>query len=139
MLRDHRRVRLELAHPPAVRMLKLEQPVRRALDRGVEVDLRLGPLGCDRHAATFDDAAASTARAAARPLRTALSIVGGQGGAVQAPASATLPRTSGGTTAPGRTATVASGSRLTRDQRSSDSPSRAVTSPATVSTSSRPR
>ena len=36
MLRRHRHVRLELADPDAVRPLQLEQPLRAALDRGVQ-------------------------------------------------------------------------------------------------------
>ena len=36
MLRDHRRVRLELALPPAVGMLEREQPLGSKLDGGVQ-------------------------------------------------------------------------------------------------------
>jgi hypothetical protein len=64
-----------------------------------------------------------SARAAARPERTALSIVAGQPVAVQAPARVTSGREVSGpglfAAVPGRSATVAFGSRLTRDQRSS--------------------
>ena len=52
VLRDHRRVRLELADPPAVGVLELEQPRGRPLDGGVEAGLE--PLRRDRHAATLE-------------------------------------------------------------------------------------
>ena len=50
VLRDHRRVRLELADPVAVGVLELEQARRGRVDRRVEP--RLDPLGSDGHAAT---------------------------------------------------------------------------------------
>src|SRR5205085_11816183 len=138
VLGDHRRVRLELADPPPVGMLELEQPCRPPLER--EVEPALDPLGRDRHAGTFVPLCTS-ARAAATPLATALSIVTGQPVSSQAPARATPSRTGPGRGrfTPGRSAIVACGSRLTRDQRSSASPSRPVSSRAISSTISRPR
>jgi len=87
VLRDHRRVRLELADPPAARMLELEQALRGRLDGCVEA--RLDSLRSDGHAAT-PWGSLESASAAARPLRTAPSIVAGQPVAVQAPARTTL-------------------------------------------------
>src|SRR4051812_5182714 len=140
VLRDHRRVRLELADPPAARVLELEQAAGRALDRLVEPGL--DALERDGHAATSSPAR-TRARAAACPLRTAPSIVGGQPVAVQAPARTTFGRPVSAprrcASLPGRTAIVACGSRLTLDHISSASPSRSVTAPAIRSTSSRPR
>src|SRR5207248_9156480 len=137
VLGDHRRVRLELADPPAARMLELEQPYGRALESEVEG----GALGDGGHAGTLV-ARDNTARAAARPLRTAFSIVGGQPSEdVHAPARATPAETApaGGRSIPGRRAMVASGSRLTRDQSTSACPRRSTSCRAMRSTSSRPR
>ena len=94
--------------------------------RGVE----RGELLHDGHAATLVVTSDNTARAAVRPERTALSIVAGQPVRVHAPARASpcsdAARARERST-PGRSAIVASGSRLTRDQSSSASPSRSVT------------
>src|SRR5438874_6210421 len=138
MLRDHRRVRLELPLPPAVWMLEREQPLGRTLDAAVERSQFLR----NRHAATLV-VTPDNSPAAARPDRTALSIVAGQPVAVHAPARVTVGRDVRGpgrsAAVPGRSAIVARGSRLTRAQSSSPRPSRSVSSPATRSTSSRPR
>ena len=68
-------------------------------------------------------------------------MVAGQPVSVQVPARATFACevATPGRSTPGRSATVAYGSRLTRDQRSSALPSRSVSCAATRSTSSRPR
>src|SRR5262249_46963765 len=139
MLRDHHRVRLELAFPPAVGMLERQQPLGGALDTGVEgVQLLY-----DGHAATLVVTSDNSARAALRPERTALSIVAGQPVPVHAPPRArpgrTRPRPGGARCTPERNAIRASGPRLTRDQRTSASPSRSVTWPAIRSTRTRPR
>src|SRR5581483_222616 len=129
MLRRHGHVRLQLADPHAVGPLQLEQAPRPAVDGRIEC------RECRRaHRAR-------RYRAAARPLRTALSIVAGQPVSVHVPARATFGRAvcTPGLTVPGRSAIVAFGSRLTRDQTSSASPSRSVSWPAMRSTSSRPR
>src|SRR5690348_10633706 len=72
VLGRHRDVGLELVGPPAVRMLMLQQP----LDGAAQMLRNFLP--------------SSRTRAAARPLRTADSIVSGQPVAVQAPATARL-------------------------------------------------
>src|SRR5512133_632576 len=137
VLRRHGHVGLELADPVAVRVLELEQPLGRAFDRDVEA--RLGGYA---QAATSARAVVR-ARAAARPLRIAPSIVAGQPVAVHAPARVTFGRLVSGPgrccSLPGRTAIVAAGSRLMRDQSNSAAPSRPVSSEAIRSTSSRPR
>ena len=73
--------------------------------------------------------------------RTAPSIVAGQPVSVHAPARTTWERSvsAAGRVTPGRSASVASGSRLTRDQTRSAWPKRSTSCPATRSTSSRPR
>ena len=98
MLRGHRHVRLELADPDSVVALQLEQAPRAAVDRRVEARQRRGGRG---HAAT--------AAAAARPLRTALSIVAGQPVSVHAPARTTFARAvaAPARAMPGRSAIVA--------------------------------
>src|SRR5207245_9554224 len=139
VLRDHRRVRLQLAHPPAVGMLELEQPPRARLEGAVERGH--GRDSC--HLKILSRAGASGAAPAARPLRTAPSIVAGQPVSVQAPARTTfgcavcVPARAA--RVPGRPANVAAGSRLTRDQRSFASPSRAVSSAVIRFTRPRPR
>src|SRR5262249_24337687 len=112
----HRRVRLELADPPALGVLELEQPLGRALHGPFEG--KPGSVLCECHTVTFV-ATSDNVRAAARPLRTAASMVGGQGAASHAPASVSSPGAAGGRSSPGVTAIVASGSLLTRDQRTS--------------------
>jgi hypothetical protein len=106
VLRDHRRVRLELALPPAIRMLERQQPLGTALDGGVQP----GELLNDGHTTTLVVTSDNT-RAAVRPERTALSIVAGQPVAVHAPARVTLGREVNGPgrreAVPGRSATVA--------------------------------
>ncbi len=87
MLGDHRRVRLQLPDPPAVRVLELEQPLRARVDRPIECR----QLGDDTHAGT-SAGERLTAWAAAIPLRTAPSIVAGQPVAVHAPARTTRGR-----------------------------------------------
>src|SRR5262245_26695841 len=106
-------------------MLEREQALGGAFDAGVEC----GELARDGHAATLVVTSDNRARAAARPERTALSIVAGQPVSVHAPARARPGRTSpgAGRRTPGRSAIVASGSRLTRDQSSSPPPRRSVT------------
>ena len=84
MLGDHRRVRLELALPPAVRMLEREQPLGAELDAPIQ----RGQFSNDGHAATLV-VMSDNNLAAARPERTALSIVAGQPVAVHAPARVT--------------------------------------------------
>ncbi len=74
VLGDHRRVRLQLADPPAAWVLELEHAGGRLLDRGVEPGQGLR------------GAHSAAAFAAATPLRTAASIVAGQSEATQAPA-----------------------------------------------------
>src|SRR4029077_159497 len=131
-------VRLELALPPAGGVLQREQPFRAEFDGSVERRQLLD----DSHAATLV-VTSDNNLAAVRPERTALSIVAGQPVAVHAPARVTSGRSVHGpgrnAAVPGRSATVAFGSRLTRDQSSSAWPSRSVTCPAIRSTSSRPR
>src|SRR6266540_2508961 len=91
VLRVDRHVRLQLALPPAVRMLEPAQVLAATGERA--------PCGVDTQRCGDAHATASTAscarpcarsesapRAAARPLRTALSIVAGQPVFVQAPA-----------------------------------------------------
>src|SRR5205085_7873149 len=68
VLRDHGRVRLELADPPAAGVLELENAARCLLDRLVEPGL--DPLRSDGHAGT-PARVRESARAATRPLRTA--------------------------------------------------------------------
>ena len=132
VLRDHRRVRLELADPPAAGVLELEQAVGRPVDGLVEAGELLDGAHCR-----------VTASAAATPLRTAASIVAGQSEAVHAPARYTCSRDvcigHRRLRVPGRAAKVARGSRLTRDQRSSASPSRSRSASAIVSTRPLPR
>ena len=119
MLGDHRRVRLELADPPAVGVLELEQAVGRRVDGLVERGELSIAVMLDR---------LHSARPGATPLRTAASIVAGQSEATQAPAGRRSPGRSRighrSLRVPGRAAKVARGSRLTRDQTSSASPSR---------------
>ena len=124
MLRRHRHVRLELADPDAVGPLQLEQPARAAVDRADRVRSAPRSRSC-RNCCTRS---AQDVLSRARPLRTALSIVAGQPVSVHAPARTTLGRlvSTPGRRRPGRSAIVAYGSRLTRDQRSSASPSRSV-------------
>src|SRR5262249_29978465 len=124
VLRHQRRVRLELADPPALGVLELEQPLGRAVHGPFESEP--GSVPCECHTVTLV-ATSDNVRAAARPLRTAASMVGGQGAASHAPASASSSRAAGGRFRPGLTAIVASGSLLTRDQRTSAGPSRSVT------------
>src|SRR4051794_1790555 len=137
VLRGHGLVRLQLAAPVAVRGLELERAAGRGVDRRVEAG-----LGRDAPAATSARAAVS-ARAAASPLRIAPSIVAGQPGPGHAPPRVAFRRFVRGPgrrgSLPGGTPSLAAGSRLTRDQSSSASPRRPVSSPAIRSTSSRPR
>ena len=84
MLGGHRRVRLELALPPAVGVLQREQALRAELDGSVERCQFLD----DSHAATLV-VTSDNNLAAVRPERTALSIVAGQPVAVHAPARVT--------------------------------------------------
>src|SRR5438093_5752763 len=137
VLGDHRRVRLELALPPTVRMLQREQPLGSPLDGGIEGRELLN----DGQAATFVVKLDSSDCTADRPERTAPSIVAGQPVSVHAPARAMRSRTrpGAGRTTPGRRAIVASGSRLTRDQSTSASPNRSLTSPTMTARSSLPR
>ena len=81
MLGDHRRVRLELADPPAVGVLELEQAPRRRPRSPVERG-QLGRRRSCRHLRALSGQRA----AAATPLRTAPSIVAGQ------PSRSTRPR-----------------------------------------------
>src|SRR5262249_42706672 len=68
VLRDHRRVGLQLALPPPVGVLELEQAGRAALEGAVDCCA----LGRDRHAAAASAVIPdNTCAAAARPLRTA--------------------------------------------------------------------
>src|SRR5439155_26014934 len=126
VLRDHRRVRLELALPPAVGLLERQQVLGAKLDGSVQP----GQLLDKSHAITLV-VTSDNSLAAVRPDRTALSIVAGQPVAVQAPARVTFAREVRGpgrsAPVPGRSATVACGSRLTRDQVSSAGPSRSRT------------
>src|SRR6185503_20113730 len=94
----HRDVRLELALPPAFRVLAREQVLDRAVERRARRSRDVGALRAERalgfapHAASAWGARASessAARAATVPLRTALSIVAGQPVSVHAPASHT--------------------------------------------------
>ena len=86
-----RHVRLELALPPAVRVLQCEQVLGRPRERRLRgIDRTIGgdghrcaPTGSLRRPGS---SSARAARAAVRPLRTAPSIVGGQPVSVQAPA-----------------------------------------------------
>jgi hypothetical protein len=107
-------------------MLELEQSLRATLEGSVEG----GQLGDSGHATTLTSTF-DKARAAARPDRTALSIVTGQPVFVHAPARTTLGRDdrvpARSCTVPGRKATVARGSRDTRDQIRLADPSRSVT------------
>src|SRR5262249_38831270 len=84
----HGHVRLELALPPAGVVLEREQMRHRTIERLRDCSVHLG-LRDSVHAATRSFPAAplpSAARAAARPLRTAPSMVAGQPVSVQAPA-----------------------------------------------------
>src|SRR5947209_18280376 len=109
-------------------MLEPEQPLGTAFERAVERRELLD----DRHHAASLVFTSDNTRAAARPERTALSIVAGQPVSVHAPARATFGRdvSTPGRSTPGRKAMVAYGSRLTRDHRSSTSPRRSVSWPA---------
>ena len=87
----HRDVGRELALPEAALVLEREQPVARARQRLLGFGDAIGAAQRCAHAATCGrprvrPAATSAARAAARPLRTAPSIVAGQPVSVQAPA-----------------------------------------------------
>ena len=88
-----------------------------------------GELLHNSHAATLVVTSDNT-RAATLPDRTALSIVAGHPVEVHAPARVTLPREVSGpgrsAAVPGRSATVACGSRLTRDHMRSAGPRRSV-------------
>src|SRR5581483_2101700 len=123
-----RHVGLELALPVPGLMLQVEEVLDGALERRRGRAAGGAELGCCGHAAatsaTFGLSGerrrrgrASTASAAARPLRTAPSIVAGQPVSVQAPASASpgsavrAPGRSG--RVPGAARNVARGSRVT--------------------------
>src|SRR5262249_18829461 len=117
----HRDVGLELRLPVAGRVLAREEVRAAALERGARTGLELAAL----HQAAFRARAvrrsASAASAAARPLRTAPSIVAGQPVAVHAPArkrpGAAVREGGRSAREPGAWRNVAAGSRVVKKSR----------------------